>query len=76
MRTTDRRRAGGIGYARSIATYEVTLSDSPTGPPAGAEPWRRTVEASTRPEAVRIAEELFRVETRREPLYVAVRAVG
>jgi hypothetical protein len=76
VRTTDRRPVAGIGYARPIATYEVTLSDSPTGAPAGTDPWRRTVEASSRPEAVRIAEDLFRVETRREPLHVAVRALA
>jgi hypothetical protein len=33
------------------------------------------VEASTRPEAVRLAEEVFRAETGREPLYVSVRAL-
>jgi len=54
----------------------VTLSDSPTGPPPGAAPWRRTIEADSRPEAVRLAEDQFRGETGREPLYVAVRALA
>jgi hypothetical protein len=33
------------------------------------------VEAATRPEAVRLAEDEFRGETGREPLYVSVRAL-
>jgi hypothetical protein len=58
-----------------IPSYEVTLSEHPTGPPADSSPWRRTVEASSRPEAVRLAEEVFRSETGREPLHVSVRAL-
>jgi hypothetical protein len=54
----------------------VTLSEHPTGPQPSSPPWQRTVEASTRPEAVRLAEDQFRTETGREPLYVAVRALA
>jgi hypothetical protein len=64
------------GTLAVIARYEVTLSDHPTGPPPSSSPWQRTVEASSRPEAVRLAEDQFRSETGREPLYVAVRALA
>jgi hypothetical protein len=80
-RSAPRRRRTRIEYARAIAKhevevkYEVTLSEHPTGPPASSSPWQRTVEASSRPEAVRLAEEVFRSETGREPLYVSVRAL-
>ena len=69
-----RPRDDRLGWA--IATYEVTLSERPTGPQDDAPAWTRTVEAASRPEAVRLAEEQFRDETGREPLYVAVRALA
>ena len=53
----------------------MTLSDNPTGPASDGLAWRRVVEAASRPAAVRIAEDRFREETGREPLYVAVRAL-
>ena len=58
------------GYARVIPTYEVILDDSPTGPGDGSTIWRRTIEADSRAKAVRTAEDLFRSETGRHPLYV------